>query len=74
MGRISQDQAHLKALGRRVATLRKSRGLTQAQVAERAGMTIRYISMIETGRRNPTYLVLGDLARGLRTPTKALIP
>lgn len=53
MGRVSKDRAALKALGRKIAMLRRSRGFTQAQVAQLAGMTIRYVSMIETGRRNP---------------------
>lgn len=63
-GRVAKDRALLLSLGRRIAEARRAKGLTQAEVARRAGLTTRYISMVETGRRNPTFLVLNDIARG----------
>lgn len=37
-------------LGRAVAELRQRRGLTQDELAERAGLTRTYLSKIESGR------------------------
>jgi transcriptional regulator with XRE-family HTH domain len=42
----------LKLLGERVAKLRRSRGLTQEQLAERMGMSRNHIADIELGMRN----------------------
>lgn len=39
----------LQALGREVALVRKARGLTQAELAERAGVTSRQMGKIERG-------------------------
>ncbi len=39
-------------LGHFVADLRKSRGLTQAQLADELGVTRQYISEIESGQPN----------------------
>jgi transcriptional regulator with XRE-family HTH domain len=42
----------LKLLGERVAALRRSRGLTQEQLAERMGMSRNHVADIELGMRN----------------------
>jgi transcriptional regulator with XRE-family HTH domain len=54
-----------KRLGRRVRELRVQRGWTQEGLADRAGKHWTYIGGIERGERNPTVLVLADLARAL---------
>jgi len=41
-------------VGRRVAELRAERGLTQEQLAEAAGVSIKYLQRIEAGRQNLT--------------------
>lgn len=58
-------ETHLKALGARIRDLRKERGLTQEELAERAGLHSRYISRIELGGANFGVSVLFDLAKGL---------
>ena len=58
-------ETHLKALGARIRTLRKERGLTQEALAERAGLHSRYISRVEQGDANFGVSVVFDLARGL---------
>jgi transcriptional regulator with XRE-family HTH domain len=52
-----------KRLGRRVRELRVQRGWTQEELAARAGKHWTYIGGIERGERNPTVLVLADIAR-----------
>jgi len=42
--------------------LRKAAGLSQEELAHRAGLDRTYVSGVERGVRNPTVLVLQDLA------------
>lgn len=54
-----------KLVGRNVARLRRAKGLTQEQVAERSGFSQQYLSGLERGRRNPTVVTLYELAQAL---------
>jgi len=48
--------------------LRKHRhalGISQEELADRAGITPVYVSLLETGRRVPTIVVVFALAQGL---------
>ncbi len=49
-------------LGRNVRRHRLAAGLSQEELAFRAGMDRSYLSDIERGRRNPTLLTIQDLA------------
>ncbi len=53
-------------LGRRVRDLRKERGWTLAEAAERAGLARSTLSKIENGQMSPTYEALKKLAEGLK--------
>ena len=52
-------------LGQRVRLLRRQRGLTQAQLAERVGVSDNFIGMIERGRGHPTLETINGVARAL---------
>jgi transcriptional regulator with XRE-family HTH domain len=55
-------------------TLREQKGLTQDQVAKRAGVTKPYLSQLESGaRKNPSLPVLKRLAKALGVPVTALL-
>lgn len=54
-----------KLVGTNFARLRKERGLTQEQLAERSGFSQQYLSDLERGRRNPTVITLYELAQAL---------
>ncbi len=41
----------MKSFGKRVAEVRKSRGVTQQELAESTGMSVVAIAYIETGKR-----------------------
>lgn len=62
---MDADTEARAALGRAVAARRHELGLTQEQLALRAGLHQRWLSNIETGKRNPSYLSLRRLAAGL---------
>jgi transcriptional regulator with XRE-family HTH domain len=56
------------AFGRRVRELRRARGWTQEELADRTRRHWTYIGGIERGERNPTLTVIADLAAGLGVP------
>ena len=57
-----------------IRKLREERGLTQAEVAERADVTKQYVTMLERGaRKTPSLPVLKRLARALGVPVAELL-
>ena len=52
-------------LGRRLRTLRKTRGLTLERLAEKASVDEKYLGNIERGKENPTIATLEKLAGAL---------
>lgn len=51
---------------------RERRGLTQQELARRAGISKPYLSQIETGKRQGTIETLSALARSLEVPMDVL--
>ncbi|MGY6521456.1 MAG: helix-turn-helix domain-containing protein [Mongoliitalea sp.] len=51
--------------GIRLKTLRKEKGLSQEELAERSGLNRPYISGIEQGKRNVSLEVMEKLAEAL---------
>lgn len=62
-----------ETLGRRIARFRKERLLTQAKLAELAGLWPRYISDVETGRKIPRIDTIARIAAGLRVTIGELV-
>lgn len=60
-------------VGENVRRLRLSLGLTQEDLAVRSGFDQRYISQLESGRRNPTVVTLFEIAQALQTLPAELI-
>ena len=56
-----------RKLGEVVQQLREARGMTQAQLAERAQLSVSFVSILEGGQssNDPTPAILGRLARTL---------
>lgn len=48
-------------LGRRIAYFRKLRDMTQAELAEKVGLSNNFIALIESGRRAPSFETLERL-------------
>jgi transcriptional regulator with XRE-family HTH domain len=57
-----------KMVGRNVARVRDSKGLTQEALAERSGFSQQYISGLENGLRNPTVVTIYELSKALGVP------
>lgn len=54
-----------KLIGRRINELRKSKGLSQEKLAEKAETSPNYLSRMERGTENPTLDMLIKLAHAL---------
>jgi transcriptional regulator with XRE-family HTH domain len=62
MRRSSRPQP---ALGQAIRRVREKTGETQEAVAQRAGIAIPTLSMIEGGNSNPTWATVRDIAAAL---------
>lgn len=66
-------QEKQQRLGARIRSLRQARGLTQEQLAERAGLHPTYVAKIEAGTRLPSLEVLDRLAAALEVPASLVV-
>ena len=53
----------LEAFGQNLRAARLNSGLTQADLAERAGLLQQYVSLVESGKQNVTLTTAQALAR-----------
>lgn len=56
-----------------IKALRAKKKLSQGAVAEKAGVSVSYISMLERGQRSPPLDTLESLAKALGVPPVSLI-
>lgn len=54
-----------KLVGDNCARLRKARGWSQEELAERSGFSQQYLSDLERGKRNPTIVTIYEIAQAL---------
>lgn len=59
-------------MGAKLAYIRKSKNISQAQLAEDIDVTFQYISQIECGKANPTLEKIINLANALDVDVKEL--
>jgi transcriptional regulator with XRE-family HTH domain len=79
--RVEEADRLVLWMGKRVAELRRARGMTQAQLAERADFSIQYLQRIEAGRENLTVRSAARIAQLLgcrfvelfRRPTTTIV-
>jgi transcriptional regulator with XRE-family HTH domain len=62
----------MQDVGRRLADLREARGLSQQELADEMGVTMRYIQSVEGGSQNLTLRSLASWASLLRVPVADL--
>ncbi len=70
---MAVSSAYQIALGEAVKARRQELGLTQEQLANETELHQRWISNVETGKRNPSYGSLRRLAAGLDLAASELI-
>lgn len=69
----AEDQTALRRLGSVVRGLRRTRGLSRAALADRSGLSLRFLAQLEAGEGNISFLRLRHLARALETDAARLI-
>lgn len=60
-------------LGRTIKAIRSDLKITQKELAEKSGLTINYISLLENGKRGIGFGRLNDLAEIFGIPAELLI-
>jgi len=61
-----------RKFGQRIRLLRGEQGVTQEQLAERAGISVDFLSLIERGRSSPSFENLDELADALEVSVAEL--
>jgi transcriptional regulator with XRE-family HTH domain len=59
--------------GRAIRICRAARGLTQKDVAVKAGIKPSYISLIEAGKRSPSLTTVENIGKSLDVPAHLLM-
>lgn len=64
---IEDDETYgfISLIGERIKSIRKSRGFTQEELAEKAGIKSTYVTGIETGKRNTSLKTIAKLLTAL---------
>jgi transcriptional regulator with XRE-family HTH domain len=60
-------------VGLNLQRLRRSKDLSQEELADRAKIHQTYLSGVERGKRNPSLLVLGRIAQALGVDVEELV-
>lgn len=68
-----ESRAYFKALGAYVTTLRKSRGMTQAELARAIGVSQQCVFAWEIGDRRISVLVLAKLSKIFSTSVENIV-
>ena len=59
-------------IGRTIKVLRAASGVSQKDLAERAGIKPNYLSLVESGKREPSLSVLRSISQELHVPMSFL--
>ncbi len=61
-------------VGQKIRELREAQGLTQLQLADKAGLKQSHVSRLENAEHTPTYLTLEKIAGALGVPVGEIDP
>jgi transcriptional regulator with XRE-family HTH domain len=65
--------APVEKVAMRLKKLRRDRGLSQEELAAKAGISRTYLARLETARQDPTLATLEKLAKALRVKLEMLV-
>jgi transcriptional regulator with XRE-family HTH domain len=69
----ARSEAVRSLIGGRIQQLRKHRGFSQAELAERAGLDVNFLGGVERGERNPSVATLVHVADALDIELAAVV-
>ena len=64
----------IRSVAKSLRAIRKARGLTQAEVAKKAGITSNHYAKIERGEAEPTLTTLAACIKGLGIKSSDILP
>lgn len=64
---------YIRRFGTRVRVLRREKGLSQEELADRANVHRTFIGMIERGEKNATLVTIVKISGGLEIPAAELL-
>jgi transcriptional regulator with XRE-family HTH domain len=70
---VTTEQQFLKKFGKRLATIRRQKGITQEKLAELVDVHRTYIGFIEAGKRNPSIGNIHKIAKALKVHFSDLV-
>ena len=70
---MNTEQQFLQKFGKRLADIRKQKGITQEKLADAVDLHRTYIGFIEQGKRNPSIGNVYRIAKALKVPIKDLL-
>lgn len=70
---VTQDDAVTRVFGRVLQEARRTRGISQEELAFDCGLHRTYISLLERGRKSPTLTTLAKLGTAIGVPASELI-
>lgn len=62
-----------RLIGRRIAYVRKSAGITQAELAEKINISEKYLSRIECGKQLPNVMIIVKICEVLHVSSDELL-
>jgi len=74
MGKAITHKHILRKFGQKLQRIRKSKGISQEDLAADLSLHRNYIGMIERGERNPTIRTLYKIAKALKVKSSELLP
>lgn len=63
-----------KLFGENVRKVRKSKELTQEELADKTGLHSTYIGQVERGRRNPSLINICKIIKALNVTATSILP
>ena len=69
----NEDEELLEAFSKTLRTARNKAGLSQEELAHRAGKSIRYISLLESRKHQPSLATLKKICMGLGVSMKDFV-
>lgn len=67
------EAGHLLRLAARLREARAQRGMTRKDLARDSGVSLRFLAQLESGRGNPSLIVLRRIATALDLPLESLV-
>ena len=61
-------------LGKNIKKARQKAGLTQAQLAQKAGIHVNYYARVERGEVNPSVDIVKNIAKALKVKSSDILP